>query len=99
MLAFAAQVRTLEGGDVDPVEHHTAFGRGFEIEDGAPEGRFATARLTDETIGLTPVDLQVDSVDGENVSDRLVEDDAALDREVDLDAANIDEDLADRRGG
>ena len=99
VLAAPAQLLTLEGGDVGAVDDDAALGRGLEVEDRLAERRLAAAGLADEPVGLAPADLQVDAVDGVDVADDLVEDDAPLDREVHLDAAHVDEDVALVVGG
>ena len=93
VLALAAQGLALEAGDVLALEQHRALGGSLEVEDRPAEGRLAAAGLAHEAVGLAAVDLQVDAVDGVDVADGLVEDDAALDREVHLQAAYVDQDV------
>ena len=97
VLALVAQGLALERGDVLAVEHHRALGRRLQVEDGPAQRGLAAPGLADQAVGLAAADLQVDAVDGVDVADDLVEDDALLDGEVDLDPLDVDEDVAGGR--
>ncbi len=88
--ALAPQASPLRVAMSTPVELDLALGRRLQVEDGAPEGRLAAAGLAHQPVGLAAPDLEVDAVHGVDVADRLVEDDAPLDREVHLDALDVD---------
>ena len=60
----------------DAVEEHRARGGRLEVEDRPAQGRLAAAGLADQAVGLAAVDLQGDAVDGVDVADGVVEDDA-----------------------
>jgi hypothetical protein len=77
--------------DVLPIEEDSAFCRLVEPEDRSAHGRLSAAGLTDEANRLASIDRQRDVVDGTDVADVAVEQDAALDREVDLEVLDLDE--------
>ena len=64
----------------------------------ARERALAAAGLADQTERLARIDLEVDAVDRVHRADLLLEDDAARDREVLLDALQPKERLAGRLG-
>ena len=97
VLALAAQGLAREAGDVLAVEGHRALGGRLEVEDGAPQGRLAAPGLPHQPVGLATPDLQVDAVDGVHVPHGAVEDHAALDGEVHLETADVDEHVARQR--
>ena len=72
-----AQRALREVRDVLAVKEDPAAGRLIEAQDGSADGRLAAARLTDEPERLAALDRQADAVDGANVADVAVEDDAA----------------------
>jgi len=77
--------------DVATLEQDAPGGRLVEPQDRATDGRLATPGLPDEPDRLTALDLQRDVVDGTDVADMAIEDDPALDREVDLEVLELDE--------
>src|SRR5207253_7921639 len=62
-----------------------------EAKDRAADRRLAAARLADEPEGLAPADGEADVVDRPDVADVTVEDDAAFDREIELEPVELDE--------
>ena len=56
-----------------------------------PDGRLPAAGLADQAERLAAVDLERHAVDGADVPDVAVEDDAALDREPDLEVLELDQ--------
>ena len=86
-----AQLALVEPRDLLAVEDDPAVDRLVEAEDRPPDGRLAAAGLADEAERLPAPDLERDVVDGADVADVAVEQDAALDREVDLQPVDLDE--------
>src|SRR5438132_1585464 len=81
--AKRAQRALGEVRDVLAVEDDPAAGRLVEAQDRAADRRLAAAGLPDQTERLAALDRQADAVDGANVADVPVEDDAAADRKPD----------------
>ena len=77
--------------DVLSVEDDPPFGRLVEADERASDRRLAAARLADETERLAALDRERDPVHGLDVADVAVEDEAALDREVDLQPVDLDQ--------
>src|SRR5215218_7076315 len=77
--------------DVLAVEDHLALGRLVEAQNRAADRRLAAARLADQAERLAAADLERDAVDGLDVAHVTVEDDPALDREVELEALELDQ--------
>jgi len=77
--------------DVTPVEDDAAFGRLVQPDDRATHRGFAAAGLTHQTHRLAAANRQRDVVDGADVADVTVEQEPALDREVDLEMLELDE--------
>jgi hypothetical protein len=94
--AGPAQLLALERRQVDPVEAHRAGGRLDEAQDRPAERRLAAARLADEPERRPAPDVEVDAVDGPHVADRALQDDARADREVHLEPADLEQDVAAR---
>src|SRR5512133_165652 len=70
--------------DVLAIEEDSASGRLVEAQDRAADGRFSAPGFADEPERLAPLDLQRDVVHRLDVADVAVQQDPALDREVDL---------------
>jgi hypothetical protein len=87
--AHVAHRLRLERGDVGAVEEDLARGGLDEPEDGPAQGGLAAAGLPHQAVRRPAVDGQVDAVHGLDVPDRPVEEQAALDREVHLEAAHL----------
>ena len=68
-----------------------------QLEDGAASGRFATARLTDEAKGLAVMDGEGEAIDGLDGGDLSLNEDAALDGEVELEVLHLDQGPAGKR--
>jgi hypothetical protein len=71
-------------GDVLAVKEDPAGGRLVEAQDRAADGRLPAPGLADEAERLAALDLQRDVINRLDVADMAVEQDPALDREVDL---------------
>src|SRR5687767_3605063 len=78
------QLTLLEVRDVDAVEHDAPLGRLVQPKDRAADRGLPAPRLADETKRLAARDVERHAVDRADVADVPVEDDAAPDREVDL---------------
>ena len=89
--AKRAQLLLAELRDVLAVEHDPSVRRLVQPQDGAADRRLAAARLADEPDRLAAVDRQRHAVDGADVADVPVEDEAALDREVDLELVELEQ--------
>ena len=85
------ELLVVEVRDVLAVEEHLAAGRLVEAQDRAADRRLAAARLADQAERLAAADLERDAVDGLDVADVAVEDDPALDREVELQVLELDQ--------
>src|SRR4029077_14942069 len=77
--------------DVLTVEVDRSLGRLVEAGERVAAGGTSAARLADEPDGLTFLDRQRDVVDRPDVADVTVENEPALDREVDLEVLELDE--------
>src|SRR4029453_1944421 len=71
-------------GDVLAVKEDPARRRLVEAQDGAADGRLPAPGLADEAERLAPLDFQRDVVHRLDVTDVAIEENAALDREIDL---------------
>ena len=85
------QLGLIELRDVLAVEVDGSLGRLVEADDRASDGGLAAAGLADEPDGLALLDRQGDVVDRADVSHVPVENEAALDREIDLEMLELDE--------
>ncbi len=79
------------------VEPDVAGSGPVELEDGAAGGRLAAARLADEAEGLAVVNGEGEAVDGLDGGDLSLNEDAALDGEVELEVLHLDQGLAEKR--
>ena len=68
-----------------------------QLEDGAADGRFATARLADEAKSLAIMDGEGEAIDGLDGGDLSLDEDATLDGEVELEVLHLDQGLAGKR--
>src|SRR5262249_44328943 len=91
--ALGLQLALRQRRQVGALEEDVAAGRLEQPQDRAAERGLAAAGLADEADRLAAPDGEVDAVDGLDVRDRLAHH-AFLDREVLLDAARLDEDVA-----
>ena len=78
-----------EFGDVTAVEDDAPRGRLVEAQDRPPDGGLTAAGLADEAKGFAAADRQRHTVDCADVADMAVKDDAALDREVELEILEL----------
>ena len=92
------QVVLAEVRDVLAVEDDRATGRLVQPEDRPADRRLPAARLADEPERLAALDVERHAVDGLHVTDVAIEDDAALDREVDLEVAELEQIAVDAHG-
>ena len=86
--AKRSHARLVERREVLPVEDDAPAGRLVEQEHRAAERRLAAARLADEAERLAAADREADAVDRLDVADVAVEQEPALDREVDLEVVD-----------
>jgi hypothetical protein len=77
--------------DVLAVKEDPARRRLVETQDCAADGRLPAARLADEAERLAPLDLKRHVINRFDVADVAIEQQAALDREVDLQVLERDE--------
>ena len=84
-------------GDVLTLVEDRAAGRLLQGDQQLGHGRLAAAGLADHADGLAAAQGQVDAVDGVDVPDRLLEEDALGQREVLLQARDLQQRLAGRR--
>ena len=77
--------------DVLAVEHDAPVRRPVEAQDRPADRRLPAAGLADEAERLAAADRQRHVVDGAHVADVPIEDEAALDREVELQPVELDE--------
>ena len=96
LAAHAAQVAAAQLGQLCAAEVDAAGGGLVELEDGAAGGGLAAAGLADEAQGLARLDVDVDAVDGLDVGDLALKDQAGGDREVHLEALDVDEQVGGR---
>jgi hypothetical protein len=77
-----AQLLFAEPGDVDAVEDHAARGRFHEPQNGPRGRRLAAAGLADQRDRLSLVDVEVHAVDGLDLTDHPLHENAGTDGEV-----------------
>ena len=89
-----AQLAWLEARHLAAEQLDRALGRGLQAHQQPAEGRLAAAGLAHDAEGLALVELERDAVDGLDVADGALEDDPLGEREVLLDVADLEDDLA-----
>src|ERR687897_3032843 len=89
--AKRTQLTLVQMCDLLAVEDDPAVDGLVEPQDRAPDRRLAAAGLADEPERLAAANLERDVVDGADVTDVPIQDETALDREVDLQPIHLDE--------
>ena len=93
------QVVRAELGYVLALVIHDAFGRLIDLQNGAASGGFTTAALSHQSEGLTALDVERDVIDGVNVADRPLDEQAATHGEVHFQVPDFEETVRVLRGG
>ena len=93
----AAQRRAEQAHDLLAVELDAPVGHADQPDHGPREGRLAAARFAHQAHRLAAAHVKGHAVDGAHVADVALEDQSFLDREVDLQVANLQQRRSDRR--
>ena len=96
--AHAADVAAPHLGEVLPLEDDVAGGGLVEHQHTAADGGLAAAALAHQAQGLAPADEEGDLVDGLDVGDLALKDDAGGYREVHLEVAHVQKDVVQATG-
>src|SRR5688572_4745294 len=96
MTAHREKLAGRSPGEIASLEHDRAGGCRHELHDRASEGRFAAARLPDQSHHLAAFDCERDAIDGFYRTDVSLEDEPVRDREMGFDVVKLENGIRHR---